>query len=232
MYRQLAAQTPHIAACHDLVDDHTLILQAYDPRDGWHWRAPRDAELQEKYIADVLRALKDIEQVTFNDTSDVRPAHESFEYEGWGNYANKREEIMALLAASTLPLTDELHGTLDELYSEHQSHPVLARTHFAHTDIRQSNLAWHPNEGVRIVDWSWAGPSEPGLDATSFLIDLAKAGVDTSSYMGHFAPHHARTLIGFWLGRAIAPNHHGTNVREHQLASAVTAYSLLKTSLL
>ncbi len=228
VYQQLAAQTPHIAACHDLVADHTLVLQAYDQRDGWHWSAPNDQALQAKYIGDVLQALSEIEQVTFSDISDVRPAHESFERDGWGDYANKRSAIMALLATSDLPLANELGDELDGLYKQHQSRPVVAHTSFAHTDIRQSNLAWHPAEGVRIVDWSWAGPSAPGLDTTSFLIDLTKASIDTSDYMQHFVPHHARTLIGFWLGRATLPNHHGTNVREHQLASAVTAYSLLR----
>ena len=228
VYRQLAQQTPHIAECHELLGDHTLVLQAYDSRDGWHWRAPSTPDLLKNYITDVLQALKEIEQVSFEDTSDIPPAHESFEYDGWGDFANKRDEIAALLAVSSLPLSDDLSNALDTLYTNHQDRQVPSRNHFAHTDIRQSNLAWHPTNGVRIVDWSWAGANEPGLDTTSFLIDLAKAGIDVQEYMDHFEPHHARTLIGFWLGRAILPSPHGTTVREHQLASALAAFDLLR----
>ncbi len=228
VYQQLAAQTPHIAACHDLIDDHTLVLQAYDPRDGWHWKAPSELGLQSAYISDVLQALKELEHLTYDDTSDIPPSYESFEHDGWGDYTNKRQAIIALLAESDMPLSSELKDALDTLHDQHQCRKPQARTSFAHTDIRQSNLAWHPNEGVRIVDWSWSGASEPGHDTTSFLIDLAKAGISTQGYMEHFNPDHARTLIGFWLGRAILPSHHGTNVREHQLASAVTAFSLLR----
>jgi hypothetical protein len=100
----------------------------------------------------------------------------------------------------------------------------------AHADLRQSNLAWHPTEGVKIVDWSWAGPSSPGLDKTSFLIDLAKSGVDITRYANHFDTVHARKLMGFWLGRAIQPALPGSIVREHQLASAITAFELLCSS--
>lgn len=227
VYRQLSPQTPHIAQFHELVSDHTLILDAYDKRDGWHWRAPANQDLRAHYINDVLSALKDIEQISFENAGPVPPSDESFAREGWGNYGENRDSIMGLLAASNVVSASELHGGLDELYAQQQNFKPIPLTHFAHTDIRQSNLSWHPEQGVRIIDWSWASASSPGLDTTTFLIDLAKSGIDVSDYMSEFVPHHARTLIGFWLGRAILPSQHGTNVRQQQLASAIAAHQLL-----
>ncbi len=228
IYRQLGTATTHIANCHELIGDHTLVLDAYDPRDGWYWRIPNDPSLQARYITDVLRALAEIEQLSFDDTSDIPPAHESFELDGWGSYTENRQKIVALLGASAIPRAIELRDAVDTLYEQHQAKEDEALDRFAHTDLRQSNLAWHPEHGVRIVDWSWAGPSASGLDTTSFLIDLAKAGTDVRQYMHSFKAHHARTLIGFWLGRAILPAVTSQTVRDHQLASAIAAFDLLR----
>lgn len=229
VYRQLSSQSPYIAECRELIEDHTLVLTAYDPRDGWHWRAPQEPELQKRYIRDVLTALKEIEAMAFKDASDIPPAHQSFVYEGWGQYDHTREQIAVLLATTAIPSADILRDGIEALYAEYLTQPEQSLEYFAHTDIRQSNLAWHPNHGVKIVDWSWAGPSDSGLDTTSFLIDLAKSGIDIQEYMDDFNPLHARRMIGFWLGRAILPAHHDTSVRDHQLASAITAFSLLQS---
>lgn len=230
VYRQLNTQTNHVPRALELVDDHTLVLEACDPRDGWLWRAPRDAELQDRYIREVLAALDEIETLTFSDTSAVLPNYIAIEQDGWDEVTAHRDEIKTLLRRQDSPHGALLADMLDELQQAHSTRTIRPRTALAHADLRQSNLAWHPTEGVKIVDWSWAGPSSPGLDKTSFLIDLAKSGVDITRYVNHFDTVHARKLMGFWLGRAIQPALPGSIVREHQLASAITAFELLCSS--
>lgn len=227
VYRQLAPQTKVIPQVFELVDDHTLILEACDPRDGWLWRAPYEPTLRDRYIRETIAALREIETLEYNDTSTVAPSHESFEKEGWANYPANREEIMKRLRDHSSPIAHSLSEMIDHLYEADRNRTVRARTSLAHADLRQSNFAWHPTLGVRIVDWSWASPSSPGLDTTSFLIDLAKSGISIEDYMEDFDTTHARKLIGFWLGRSIQPSREGSLVREHQLASALAAFKLL-----
>jgi len=98
----------------------------------------------------------------------------------------------------------------------------------AHNDARQSNIAWHENEGVRMVDWSWADPAPEHADTTMFLVDLAKSGHDVTPYMYSINKEYLVTLIGFWLAHSIWETRDGsTTVREQQVASAVAAYQLL-----
>lgn len=225
VYQQLSQQSEHIGRCLEIIDNHTLVLEACDARDGWHWRAPSDPSLQKRYVREVLAALKNIEQLTYEDMSGVTPAHISFAREGWDTYEQKRDDIVKLLDDNE---ATTLRDDLDNLYAEYTLGKDQTLDCFAHADLRQSNLAWHPEHGVRIVDWSWAGPSDPGLDTTSFLIDLAKAGIDTTDYTEYFEPSHARMLIGFWLGRAIQPTTGTSGVRRAQLTSAIAAFELLR----
>ena len=70
----------------------------------------------------------------------------------------------------------------------------------------------------------------PNSDTTMFLVDLTKSGIDVSEYLDrYFNPDHAHILIGFWLARALEPpSKSNPEVRLHQLASAITAYNLIK----
>ncbi|MGB4761935.1 MAG: NUDIX domain-containing protein [Candidatus Saccharimonas sp.] len=226
-YRQLAHQTTHTPQVHELINDHSLVIDACDPRDGWLWRAPRDNALREQYISEVLSALRAIATINYVDTTDITASCTALDEDGWENYARDRSQILARLKQHGSSTAKRLAVELDTLHSEHCNRTVRERNMFAHADLRQSNLAWHPVHGVRIVDWSWAGASAPGLDTTSFLIDLAKSNIDISKHMSHFDAIHARRLLGFWLARSIQPARPGTTTREHQLASALTAFSLL-----
>lgn len=227
VYRQLAGQTTHIPRALELIGDHTLVIEACDPRDGWLWRAPRDPDLRDRYIREVLTALKEIETLSFNDGSSITPSHIAFHQDGWGVFQTNRDKITTLLSTHPSSIAQALLGSVDTLYQETIAHAPRQKAAFSHADLRQSNLAWHPTLGVKIVDWSWAGRSAPGLDTTSFLIDLAKSGIDIEPYREYFDPLHARKLIGFWLGRSVLPTREGSTVREHQLISALTAFELL-----
>lgn len=228
VYTQLQ-QHPHLPCNVQLVGDSMLLLEAYTDENDWHWRAPEDTLLQDRYITETLAALAQLRTATYTDTSMVAPTHITLKKEGWECYGEHRTAIITALAASPIAATNELAATIDSVYEQYIATPERPLDSFCHGDLRQSNMAWHPTEGVRMVDWSWAGKSASGLDATSFLIDLAKSGIDVRQYKKHFAIDQALLLIGFWLHHSTWPTHGGdTTVRQQQIASAVTAWQLVQ----
>jgi hypothetical protein len=229
VYTQLQNQSPHIPPHAELVGDHTLLLEAYDPRDGWHWKAPSDVEERRRYIDDVIAALHTLEPIEYTPFDEVTPSYQTIVDEGWGVFETQRASIVDKLTHSSVKGARELATALDELHARTMALPPPALNHFAHYDIRQSNVAWHPGHGVRIVDWSWADHAPRGMDTTSFLIDLAKADHDVRDHLAYFNPDHALLLIGFWLGHSVWPTPTADQtVREHQIGSAVAAFRLLE----
>lgn len=230
VYQQLAGSSPHVPQHVELSGDHTLLLEAYDPRDGWHWKAPDGSDQRRHYIEDIIGALRSLETTTYEPFQDIKPSYHTIIDEGWGSYATNREHIVARLTQSTVEGASELAQELDTLYEQAATVQAPELAYFAHYDIRQSNVTWHPERGVRIVDWSWADHAPRGMDTTSFLIDIAKAGHNIDAHLPDFNPNHALLLIGFWLGHSILPTPtDDQTVREHQISSAVAAYRLLKT---
>jgi len=229
VYTQLGGVSPHIPAHVELREDHTLLLDAYDPRDGWHWKAPDDIGLRKRYIEDIIDALHSLEPITYEVFDDIKTSYQTIIDEGWGEYMKQREAIMDKLMESDIVSAHELATKLDRLYAKYLAMTAPELTSFAHYDIRQSNIAWHPEQGIRIVDWSWADHAPRGMDTTSFLVDLAKAGHDVGEYMQHADRDHLLLLIGFWLGHSVWPTPTpDQTVRVHQIGSAVAAYDLLK----
>ena len=97
-----------------------------------------------------------------------------------------------------------------------------------HHDARQANIAWHPDHGARLVDWSWTDIGRPGSDATMLLIDLHKHGHDITPYLGEVNPEHCTALIGFWLEHALRPiGERDPSIRLQQFVSALAAYEVL-----
>jgi len=223
---------------HELLGDTTLLLEGLPPEQGWYWRAPTGNSTHD-YIQDVLASLATLETIGQPENCyPITPTYLSFNEEGWstlhftdnGDHVRQKiREIRHQLHTKTAEAVDEL-GKQIEVLAMHFTQPhTSCFTAFAHHDARQTNIAWHPEHGTRIVDWSWAGAGLPKSDSTSFLIDLAKSGVDVNDYLDeYFNPDHAMTLIGFWLGHSIWPTRPGNeSVRLHQIASAATAYQLL-----
>ncbi|OYX37865.1 hypothetical protein B7Z00_02740 [Candidatus Saccharibacteria bacterium 32-50-10] len=228
VYQQLSDTSPHTPDHIELTNDSTLLLEAYDPRDGWQWKAPLDITERRRYIHEVIEALRTIEPARYEPFVDVKPSYHTIIDEGWGAYPTARTRIIEKLHRSSVEGARALADSLDELYERTQHLPSPELTHFAHYDVRQSNIAWHPEHGVRIVDWSWADPAPKGVDTTSFLIDIHKAGYSIDEHMPDFNAEHALILIGFWLGHSIWPTPtHDQTVREHQISSAVAAFQLL-----
>ncbi len=230
VYSQLQNSSPHVPQHVELVGDHTLLLEAYDPRDGWHWKAPKDIDERRQYVNDIIGALQSLESTPYAPFDEINPSYQTMIDEGWGEFPRQRARILEKLAVSRVSGASELAKEIDGLYERAWQLDTPEMTHFAHYDIRQSNIAWHPQHGVRIVDWSWADHAPSGVDTTSFLIDLAKAGYDINEYASRLDPHHILVLIGFWLGHSVWPTPTpDQTVREHQIGSAVAAFRLLKS---
>lgn len=226
----------HVPAHSRLIDDHTLVMEGLSPADGWHWRAP---EGESSYIQDVLSALATLKYVTppasFLDSHG--PSHTVLRDTGWPRLDDRR---LTLVRANLRGIAPRLHARLrDDAYLlantledlRNTESPDTPALRFCHHDLRQANLAWHPQHGVRIVDWSWAGMGLAGADSTSLLVDLHKSGHDTNPYYAaHFNPEHAHLTLGYLLARSITPGGDSGDVRFHQTVSAVSTFSLLHGS--
>lgn len=238
-YEHLRTQGfPYIPEGVVFVNDSLLALTHLDPEDEWHWRAPKESA--NAYMSDVLESFSHLQSLHYPDTAPfheaIHPTYATFWEEGWDTFD---DSLLASVKAKlkifshtweqeqqiTAQALIESLETLLEHAQQQDKNPTLR---FAHNDARQSNIAWHPKKGVRLVDWSWADKAPENADATMFLIDMKKAGYDIEPYQHHLNHDYMRTLIGFWLAHSIEPTRDGsTKVREHQAASACTAFTLL-----
>lgn len=222
---------------HSLFIESDLLMEALTPDDGWRWRAPKDGTIAH-YIADTLVAFSELEQMPLiSDTFDIEPSYRSFQREGWDNLnedtltiIKERVESFYLRMTEASRLSaEDMMGRIEELKQDGLRRSVPERFVASHHDARQSNLAWHPEHGVKMIDWSWFGAGEPGSDATNFLIDIHKSGHDIRDHLDVLNERHCLTLIGFWLVHASWPVHTGDDsVRFQQFVSAVSAYEVLK----
>lgn len=223
----------------ELINDEILAMDALTAEDGWHWRIP-DID-SDKYISDVLSALDQLSQIPLPENNFhelVKPTYDTIHLEGWDIIDDiKKQEIRARVLLFKDQLNDNSRAVVSEFLNNldnmHEKINKIKKTNdlvLSHNDARQSNIAWHPNMGVRIIDWSWADAAPKKADSTMFLIDLAKTGYDVTTYLtNNFNKDFALMMIGFWLAHSLLPTHDGnTNVRMHQVASAITAFSLIK----
>ncbi|MEK7626257.1 MAG: hypothetical protein AAB423_02820 [Patescibacteria group bacterium] len=225
----------------ELISSNSLILPAYTEESGWFWEAPEDTELLENYISSILSVLSEKESATVDfENVDILPSQQTLESSGWqkltklpdlkSQITDKVAQFKSALHPITVNSGHDLVENIGDLINQYRPVSSKELTAFSHHDARQHNIAWHPDLGVRIVDWSWAGMGLPNSDTTMFLVDLTKSGIDVSEYLDrYFNPDHAHILIGFWLARALEPpSKSNPEVRLHQLASAITAYNLIK----
>lgn len=214
----------------------TLVMEALLKDTGWGWQHPQQRTKRRQYIEATLHALENLSQVPVPvDTSDVKPSIVSFAEEGWDTYdSDSKQKIVNKLydyscTVKNPNLSDaayRLADQLDNLYARFRGTSYDQLMVMCHHDFRESNFAWHPEQGVKIIDWSWAGPGLKDSDATTLLVDLHKRGANITPYMEHFNKDHALMMIGFWLMHGIWPDGE-TDVRFQQIHSAVAAYDLL-----
>lgn len=222
----------HIPAEHHFKDG-VLLLSGLRDTDGWHWKIPV-GEHARTYIRSVLTALDTLQSTPTHTMFDTEPSVDYFWQTGWGTdksmvnaVATYHEKWGSALHPGTKHSLAKLNASIDDIRLHA---PPKISTHMSHHDIRQSNLAWHPELGTVIIDWSWASHGVHHADSTMFLIDLHKSGVDVSEYLDEFYNiEYAKLLIGYWLLRVGEPTAQGNDeVRLHQLASAVSAFELLR----
>lgn len=238
--QEVASET--VPQVHGVVDD-ALVLESLSQERGWYWRAPQDVSKREQYIHDVLDVFEQIENspVITRKLIDSQPALDVFLKDGWQALADKKPKLMKKASDWRAQLSSENQRYFARLMNDmmfiepaevaQNLSKMNKKQVLSHHDARQANIAWHPDHGVRIVDWSWADPGVKGADSTMFLIDLAKSGHDVERYMTtHFDDDHAMLLMGYYLSRSLDDAFEGNNaVRFHQFASAVTAYRLLNS---
>lgn len=239
-YKHLASQgftaIPERVA---LIDDSLLAMDHLSEADGWVWKAPDD-QLDE-YITSTLAALNALQTTTPLESpahhQEVAPTYETFWREGWDAIDDESEQkIIDKIISLSRHWSDEQKQAVKELI---ENLPTLRKVAAgldrnpplfpAHNDARQSNIAWHPQLGTKLVDWSWADNAPSGADVTMFLIDLKKSGKSIDSYESMVNKEFALTLLGFWLGHSIWETKDGSSkVREHQIASASTAFQVIQ----
>lgn len=211
-----------------------LAMEAFRPEDGWQWQM--EEATMGKYLKEVFEAFDELGEIPLPpDTTDVEDSYDSILGEGWGMFDQGTYRDLVIKYPSLLEaLPDNARQSAEKLLVEVpalkelvETMPTSERSVLCHYDIRQANFAWHPEKGVKFIDWSWGGPGLPNADATSLLIDLHKNGYDITEYLGHISPEHCINMIGFWLRRATLPNKGAEGLREQQFMSAVSAYELL-----
>ncbi|MCA9348744.1 phosphotransferase [Candidatus Saccharibacteria bacterium] len=212
--------------------DGMLLLEGLTAASGWHWRAPRDN--LNKYIADAEQAFTKLEQISPPSLQILNENVLGYMFEhGWNKiHPGSVTDIITaqlkrweeLLHPDFMILARSLGSQLENLRLN--SAPV--GTVLNHHDARQANLAWHPERGTRVVDWSWAHLGLNGADMTMLLIDLHKSGYDINKYKTKLNKTYARLLIGYWLKHSTDPHPEASEiVRMHQFISAITAAELL-----
>lgn len=233
VYQHLDSQQyPHIPEQHHYKHG-VLLLSGLRPEDGWHWKAPHGTDT-DTYITSVLDALTTLESVPSHTMFHSEPSVDFFWEKGWGSgrsitdaAATHYSKWADLLHTPAKHAARRLVGSTDAVSLRQ---PPIIGAHMSHHDMRQSNLAWHPTHGTVIVDWSWASHGVKHADATTFLVDLHKAGVNVDPYLvNYFNIDYAKLLIGFWLLRVGEPSAQGNDdVRFHQFVSAISAFELIE----
>ena len=168
---------------------------------------------------------------------DIESSRDSFIKEGWASLdeqkiAKLRELSLGFLDRLTphsQNITKKLLADSPALLNAGGRHSDIKKLVFCHHDIRQSNMAWHPKRGTKLIDWSWSGPGESGSDITSLLIDLHKSGHNISNYYKEINLDHCLTLMGFWLNHATWPYRGDDTLRFQQFLSALSAYEIYTT---
>ena len=219
-----------------LRDDDTFIMETMTPDEGWLWRAKN--ETLDIYIKSAKEKFDELENILVPpDTFDIESSRDSFIKEGWVSLdeqkiAKLRELSLGFLDRLTphsQNITKKLLADLPALLNAGGRHSDIKKLVFCHHDIRQSNMAWHPKHGTKLIDWSWSGPGESGSDITSLLIDLHKSGHNISNYYKEINLDHCLTLIGFWLNHAMWPYRGDDTLRFQQFLSALSAYEIYTT---
>lgn len=219
-----------------LRDDDTFIMETMTPDEGWLWRAKN--ETLDIYIKSAKEKFDELENIPLPpDTFDIESSRDSFIKEGWASLdeqkiAKLRELSLGFLDRLTphsQNITKKLLADLPALLNAGSRHSDIKKLVFCHHDIRQSNMAWHPKRGTKLIDWSWSGPGESGSDITSLLIDLHKSGHNISNYYKEINLNHCLTLMGFWLNHATWPYRGDDTLRFQQFLSALSAYEIYTT---
>ena len=219
-----------------LRDDDTFIMETMTPDEGWLWRAKN--ETLDIYVKSAKEKFNELENIPLPpDTFDIESSRDSFIKEGWASLdeqkiAKLRELSLGFLDRLTphsQNITKKLLADLPALLNAGGRHSDIKKLVFCHHDIRQSNMAWHPKRGTKLIDWSWSGPGESGSDITSLLIDLHKSGHNISNYYKEINLDHCLTLMGFWLNHATWPYRGDDTLRFQQFLSALSAYEIYTT---
>ena len=223
-----------------LIDDTILAMDALHKEDGWTWRAPQAAESLRAYISDTIQAFSILQDTAAPKKPDyhatIQDTYSTLWQEGWDSIddsslekiVNKIRQFSSNWSPQQQGLSEQLITTLPHIKEKSLALPRNQELFMAHNDARQSNIAWHPKHGTRLVDWSWGDVAPKNADSTMFLIDLVKSGKEVDAHLLSFSPEYAHTLIGFWLAHSLWQTRDGSQtVREHQIASAVAAYQLL-----
>lgn len=219
-----------------LRDDDTFIIDTMTSNEGWLWRAKN--ETLDTYIKSAKEKFDKLENIPLPpDTFDIESSRDSFIKEGWASLDEKKIAKLRELSLGFLDrltphsqnIAKKLLADLPALLNAGGRHSDIKKLVFCHHDIRQSNMAWHPKHGTKLIDWSWSGPGESGSDITSLLIDLHKSGHNISNYYKEINLDHCLTLMGFWLNHATWPYRGDDTLRFQQFLSALSAYEIYTT---
>jgi thiamine kinase-like enzyme len=242
MYQHLAEHAFQAIPFDVMFEHAALSMEAFRPEDNWQWHAP-NGDQRVQYIDVILATLHSLESIALPpDLYDSeKPSSISHIEEGWEALEKYSVDDISrhILQGASLarvdfrPVFHDFAEAIPSLISTWRDAIIPeSPSVFSHHDARQANIAWHPEHGVRVVDWSWAGYGLERADTTTFLIDLHKSGVDISSYMNNYSNStHTLLQAGFLLGHSLWPaSPSSKTVRAHQLISAASAFDIWRNA--
>ena len=217
------------------LQENMLLLSGLRNSEGWLWRAPKDKNTLGAYITDVFRAFDSLESVKPHpDTAGDEVTIDVFYNNGWDKLhdinvndliGTNIQKWRKHLHPETAPAAQRIARNLGDFAIKRRD---ITPSVLNHHDARQTNIAWHPELGVNIVDWSWADMGLQNADKTMLLLDLYKAGHDIDHYLDSINPTYAKLLLGYWLWRSQTEHMEGNqSVRMHQFISAIKTGELL-----
>lgn len=234
-----------------VANKHILLMPSYRAEDGWLWSLPSAAGEQRLYIQAVINATKQLETAKFSqddiDNLKLQPYfrdklalddglaliihNDEIRNQLEDKYAAMVQDgslIMLRPAIRKMQVLLQDKRALRDLSIWAASLIEQPSDYFGHCDVRSDNIAYNPSTGqVKFIDWNWASFASAKFGSTEFLVDMARRGVDITTWIKELNPEMLAAVVGYYAKRCLQnPLSPENTLRDMQAQSAAVALDL------
>lgn len=233
-----------------MADSRVLLMSAYRQEDGWIWGIPEGQSVQNRYISSVVAVTKRLETVrlepgevdnlklepflrdelALDDGLTIMLGDDEFKHRLKSKYQD-------VLSQSPEHIRPDIHRMIELVDSDQKITELIysaakfsqqPEISFGHCDVRSDNIAYNDRTGeIKLVDWNWASYTPKKTGATEFMTDMARRGIDVSSWLDEVDRGMLAAVVGFYAKRCLKdPLFAGSSLREMQAESAAVAFRL------